>query len=526
MAVFLLPILALVVSFFSPPTDTVRFLWQNRLPRQLLVTFIVCAATALLTIVVGSSCGWLVARYRFPGVRLFEWLLAMPLTIPTYVMAYCLRGFFDYSGPLAILLDRLGIPNALIYLPIHGIPPVLFILVCTLYPYVYIIARHTFRSQSRALLEAAEVHGGRRLFIRIALPLARPALIGAGALVIMETLNEYGAFFYLGVDTITTAIFGAWFNYNDLRSATQIASYVLIIVFVIAIFEINSRRLALYNHGLSQWSPMHYVRLRGPKGWLASLSCAVPVVCGFVMPLIVLIFWAVSSSNINRLSSLLQAALHSFSLAFSLPLLCLLCALFVAYGRRIINRPTMSYLVLSISLGYALPGAVVAVGLMRSVHVLLPLGGLGILIYGYLFRHLAVCYHPINAALAQTCGNTDDAARSLGASHVRRLIRINVPQMRYTLVGAALLLFLDILKELPLTIILRPLGLHTLALETFYYMSEEQRLLAAAPALFMVLIATVVVLVLEYIIHGRTFSAPYSKSQQTLRPSRRSITQS
>ena len=513
-AIFLLPIVTLVLNLLAPPTDTILFLWENRLPRQLLTTLIVCVVTALATIAIGSSYGWLIARYRFPGARLFEWLLLMPLAIPTYVMAYCLRGFFDYAGPLAFLFEKLGFVYSLAHLPIRGLGAALIVLIMTLYPYVYIIARHSFRSQSRTLLEAGEVHGGQRLLWRIGLPLARPALIGAGALVVMETLNEYGALFYLGVDTITTAIFGAWFNYNDIRSAAQISSYTLIIVFIIAALEIRSRHLARYNYGLAQWSPLHYIHLKGNKKWLATLGCALPVVGGFLIPLVVLLFWAFAGDSALAWSpDLLQAAGQSLWLGIGAALLSLVCALFIAYGRRIINQPIISYLVLSISLGYALPGAVVAVGLMRSISYLLPLGGIWILIYGYLFRHLAVCYHPINAGLEQFCGNVDDAAYVLGASHLQRLLRVSIPQIRYTLIAAALLVFLDIFRELPLTIILRPLGLQTLALETFYYMSEEQRTLAALPALLMVIIATVVVLIIEYCTHGQKSSAPYSESQ-------------
>ncbi len=512
--IFLLPIVTLILNLLAPPTDTILFLWENRLPRQLLVTLVVCVVTALVTMLIGSTYGWLIARYRFPGASLFEWLLLMPLAIPTYVMAYCLRGFFDYAGPLALLYEKLHIAYPLAYLPIQGLGAALIVLILSLYPYVYIIARHSFRAQSRTLLEAGEVYGGERLFVRIGLPLARPALIGAGALVIMETLNEYGALFYLGVDTITTAIFGAWFNYNDIDSAAQISSYTFIIVFIIAALEIRSRHLARYNYGLAQWSPIHYTHLAGSKKWLATLSCALPVACGFVMPLIVLFFWTFAGDSALVWSpDLLKAAGQSLWLGISAALLSLLCALLIAYGRRIINRPIISYLVLSISLGYALPGAVVAVGLMRSISYLLPLGGIWILIYGYLFRHLAVCYHPINAGLEQFCGNVDDAAYVLGASHLQRLLRISIPQIRYTLIAATLLVFLDVLRELPLTIILRPLGLQTLALESFYYMSEEQRTLAALPALLMVIIATVVVLIIEYCTHGQRSSTRYSESQ-------------
>ena len=517
-AIFIAPLVALLSSLAAPPTETVRFLWEHRLPRQLATTVLICTATVVATTLVGSACGWLVARYHFPGVRLFEWLLVMPLTIPTYVMAYCLRGFFDYSGPLAELFRGMGWEYPFHTLTVHGVGAALFVLVATLYPYVYIISRHTFRVQSRTLLEAAELHSSRGLFWRVGVPLARPALVGAGALVVMETLNEFGALFYLGVDTITTAIFGAWFNYNDLRSATQIASYALLIVVVVAIIEIRSRTSAQHNYGLAPWTPPHRIRLSGYKRWIATVWCALPVMIAFVMPLVVLLYW-VGVANFDP-SSLLRAARHSVTLATTTTALCVMCGLLVAYGRRIIDSAPINVLVLTVSLGYALPGAVIAVGLMRSVGFLIPLGSAALLIYGYLFRHLAVCYHPINAALEQTCRPVDNAASLLGASHLHRLLRINIPHMRYTLIGATLLVFLDLLKELPLTIILRPFGIQTLALETFYFMSEEQHTAAAPSALLMVIIATVLVLIIEYAIRGTKPNAPYSQPHQAVRPSR------
>lgn len=496
------PIVALLFSLFGAPSEALRFLWHNRLPQNILTSLFLCVSVGCATLIIGSGCAWVVTRYRFVGSRIVEFLLILPLALPAYIGAYCFQALVDtILVPGALLLN--GSTNAPVW-NINGLFGSFYVLTLSLYPYIYIIARVIFQNESRIYFEVAHVQGIKAPFLKVGIPLARPALIGGVALVSMEVLNEYGTLVYFGVETLTTAIFRIWFDYNDLRGAAQLATYMLAVLFVIAYIELKSRKQAQFTNTVLHNASIPKKRVRGVRSVLLCAVCALPIIGGLILPLSSLLYWSIAKSSALFLAAPLWVSFgNSVFLALVTAVICLAVSLFLSFGRRIHATKFLRFTILISSFGYAIPGAIIAVGIMRSFGVLLVFGSLALLFFAYTVRYFAVCYHPLEAAIAKDCTITDNVARTLGASHWRRLFSITVPQIRLPIIGVSILIFLDILKELPLTIILRPLGFETLALQTFYYSSEEQLAFAAPSAILILLIGIISIILMQRNIYGK-----------------------
>ncbi|MEG6508686.1 iron ABC transporter permease [Methyloligella sp. 2.7D] len=492
----------------------------NVLPGVLRQTLGLMAGVAVLTLTVGTGTAWLVTMYRFPGSKQLAWLLLLPLAVPSYIIAFCYLELFDYTGLVQVYLrEAFGWQSARDYwFPnISTLGGAIFLLSAVLYPYVYLTARASFLQQSVSLLEASRTLGAgpSETFWRIGLPLARPALAAGVALALMETLNDIGAVEFLGVKTLTVAVYDTWLSRNSLSGAAQIACVMLGFVLVLVALERSSRgRRRFHQLGGKDMRPPA-VTLTGWRGWAATTACILPIVIGFALPALVLLRSALTYLPRATEEAFLSAAWNSLSLAIIAAVLALVFALVLAYARRMTQSRLVRAVSLVPSIGYAVPGTVLALGLLvplaflddgllRLRETLTGNGGLPLLtgtafaiVLAYSIRFLAASFGATEAGFSRISSNMDAASRTLGASPSQTLRRIHLPLLRPALGAAALLVFVDSMKELPATLLLRPFNFETLATEVFtlaeLYRYEE----AGLSALAIVLVSLLPVLLLH-----------------------------
>jgi iron(III) transport system permease protein len=514
-ALILLPILAVLASVLGAAGET----WAH-LARTMLGSYV--ANTALLVLGVGigvTSIGvlsaWLVTAYRFPGKRLLEWALMLPLAMPAYVMAYAYTDWLQFTGAVQTALRALtGWQAREYWFPeIRSLGGAALVLSLALYPYVYLLARTAFLDLSRSALEAGRLSGLSpwAAFRRIALPIARPAIAAGVALALMETLADFGTVSYFALEVFTTGIFKAWMSLGDPVGAAQLSVCLLLFVAAVLGLERASRGRAAYASAPGRTSATQ--RLTSWRAALACAACTAPVVLGFVLPAALLLHLAWSDLAVRtgfpigpRLFSLLG---NSFILAGLAAAAGVLLATAMAYASRLSRAPLVAFANRAAALGYAIPGAVIAVGILVPLGRLdnwiagglesafgikaglLLTGSIVALIYAYLVRFLAVALQTMEAGLARVTPRMDDAARSLGATPAQALARVHAPLLAPSLAGAALLLFVDVMKELPATFALRPFNFDTLAIEAYNLAKDERLSEAALPSLAIVAIGLV-----------------------------------
>ena len=509
-ALIVLPILAVLSSVLGPASETWAHLASTSLAHYVGNTALLVALVAAGVTSIGVVSAWLVTAYRFPGQRVLEWALALPLAMPAYVMAYAYTDWLQFTGAVQTALRAtFGWQAREYWFPeIRSIGGAAVMLAFALYPYVYLLARTAFMDVSRSALEAGRLagHGAWGSFWRVALPLARPAIAAGAALALMETLADFGTVSYFALEVFTTGIFKAWFSMGDSAAAAQLSACLLAFVILVLALERIGRRRATYASASRKRLPP--LELRGGPAALAFVACAAPVVFGFLLPagLLLHLAWAdpgarAAFSTGSRLLGLVQ---NSFVLALVAALAAVLLATAMAYAARLSRARLVAVANRAAGLGYAIPGAVIAVG------VLVPLGrldnwmaagieaALGVkpgllltgtiiaLVYAYVVRFLAVALQTMEAGLARVTPSMEDAARSLGASPSRTLARVHAPLLASSVAGAALLLFVDVLKELPATFALRPFNFDTLAVEAYNLAKDERLAEAAVPSLVIV----------------------------------------
>ncbi|HXG78317.1 MAG TPA: iron ABC transporter permease [Methyloceanibacter sp.] len=521
----LLPLFAIALIAFAPSGDTWPHLLANVLPGALRRTLSLMAGVGALTLLAGTGTAWLVTMYRFPGRRHFQWLLLLPLAMPTYIIAYAYLELLDYSGiAQTALREAFGWHDARAYWfpDIRSLGGAILVMSAVLYPYVYITARASFIAQSVCVLEVSRTLGrtATQTFWQIALPLARPALAAGVALALMETLNDIGAVEFLGVRTLTVAVYDTWLDRNDLAGAAQLACVMLAFVFALLLLERALRAGRRFHHTTGKYRALPEETLAGPKGILASLACGLPVLFGFFVPAGVLLHDAVVHVAAGLAPAFWQAALHSLILAGAAAVLAVVFAVALAYARR----QTRSLLVHTAStlpsISYAVPGTVLAIGLLiplagidNSIDALmrswfgiatgLVLSGTAFaIVLAYTIRFLAASLGAVEAGLSRVSRSIDAAARTLGATISESLIRIHLPLLRPALGAAALLVFVDSMKELPATLLLRPFNFDTLATQVFTLVSLYRYEEAGLSALAIVLASLAPVLLLHGIIAG------------------------
>jgi iron(III) transport system permease protein len=465
---------------------------------------------AIGTLIGGVGTAWLTSMCNFPGRGLFEWALLLPMAMPAYIIAYTYTGLLDFAGPVQTMLrDWTGWGYGDYWFPeIRSLQGAAVMLSLVLYPYVYLLARAAFLSQSLCVLDVSRTlgNGPWRTFLTVALPLARPAIVAGLSLALMETLADYGTVQYFGVSTFTTGIFRTWFGLDNAAAAAQLSALLLGFVFVLIAVERMSRRQARYHHTSQRIQDIRRHRLGGWGAFAALLFCLLPLAFGFLVPAAQLGYWAFAIADTWLDADFLLLVLHSLELAAGAALIALILALLLGYGHRLYPTRGVSLAVRIAGLGYAVPGTVIAVGviipfawidntvdawLRASFGVssgLLLSGTLFALLFAYTVRFLAVSLQTVEAGLGKIRPSMDEAGRSMGCNPRGVLWRIHIPMLRGSLLTALLLVFVDVLKELPATLILRPFNFNTLAVRA-YELAADERLADSAPAALTIVLA-------------------------------------
>jgi iron(III) transport system permease protein len=515
----LVPVLVIIASLFQQGDGTWSHLSTTVLPAYIKNSLLLMIGVGLVVLPLGVIPAWLVTMTRFSGSRLLEWALLLPLALPAYIIAYTYTGLLDVAGPVQYWLrDFFGWQYGDYWFPqIRSLGGAVVMLALVLYPYVYLLARSAFLEQSICVLEVSRTLGcnARQAFMRIAIPLARPAIVAGLALVLMETLADYGTVQYFGVPTLTTGIYRAWTGLGSSTAAAQLSASLLGFVLLLLVLEQHSRRQARYHHTSNRYSRLPQRRLRGIKQLLALTCCALPVLAGFIIPVLLLIDWASQTWEQNINAEFFRLAGNSLQLAAITSLLAVLLALFINYGKRLYPDRLTRSCVRLIGTGYAVPGTVIAVGVLIpfawldntldtwmkdtfSISTgLLFSGTLFVVVFAYLVRFLAVSLQTVEAGLMKIKPTMDEAGRSMGYRPLQRLQHVHMPMLKGSLITAVTLVFVDVLKELPATLILRPFNFNTLAIRTYELANEERLADAASPALLIVLAGIIPVILLS-----------------------------
>ncbi|CAN5624099.1 iron ABC transporter permease [soil metagenome] len=516
------PVYTIILNIFEGPGETMQHLAGTVLSVYIFNSLALIFGVGALSLVLGVSTAWLITTCQFPGRSVFEWALILPLAVPTYIIAFSYAGLVDYFGPIqSFFRNSLSINVGL--MEIMNLRGVIFIMAFVLYPYVYVIARASFTHQSRTILESSRALGAGaiRTFFRVALPVTRPAIVGGLFLVLMEVLNDYGAVKYYGVSTFTTGIFRAWFSIGDFNAAIYLSAILMLFVMILIFGERWQRGNARYDEGTATNRPLRRYHLSGWQKAACFTVCLIPLLFGFLLPLFQLVFWSYLTASKVVNWEFLQLVLNSFALALSASLVCILVATVLIYSVKLNQSYLMRGLAKVSTLGYSIPGAVIAVGIMipflfidkRLVSGLEQMtgGSYGLilsgttfaLIFAYLVRFLAVGYNPIDAGFKKVCSNLDEASRSLGVSPFPTLLKINIPLIKGTILSGALLVFVDVLKELPLTLILRPFNFNTLATKAFELAGDERVAESSNAALIIIATGILPIILLSNLISKR-----------------------
>lgn len=483
------------------------------LPEFLRNTVILCAVVGLGVASIGIVCAWFTSMFEFPGRRFFEWALILPLAMPAYVMAYAYTDFLQFVGPVQTALREWFGWRAGDYWfpPIRSTVGAAVMFFFVLYPYVYLLARTAFMERASGMLEAGRSLGlgPWRCFFQVSLPLARPAIVAGSALALMETLADYGTVSYFGVQTFTTGIYRAWFSFGDRAAAAQLSALLLGFVILVLVLEHASRGRARFNNTSRQSVAPTRSRLHGMAGWVVALLCFLPLFFGFLLPGGLLLDMAINEGDAQFGPRFFALARNSFVLAAVTASIAVALAVLLAYAARLSRSGVPRAANRIVGLGYAVPGSVIAVGVLIPVTRvdnfiaqswsewfgvnpgLILTGGIAALVYAYLARFLSVALQTVDASLGKITPNMDDASRILGYGRLATLRRVHVPMLRGSLLTAGLLVFVDVMKELPATLVMRPFNFDTLATQAHTLAADERLAEASTAALTIVAVGLV-----------------------------------
>ena len=530
----IVPLLSVGSSVFVADGGAWAHISSSILPGLVTNSLMLAFGVAIGVSIIGTYTAWLTANHEFPCRKLLEWTLILPLAMPAYVMAYAYTDVLQYAGPTqSFLRDTFGWRGKQEYWfpEIRSLGGAVAMLTLALYPYVYVLARVAFLEQSTTLNEAARNMGLKSfsVFFRISLPLARPAIAAGVALALMETLADYGSVSYFGVPTFTTGIFNAWFSQGDRIAAAKLAVVLMGFVIVVMLVEHWARRRARFH----QTAGRRHVRLplRGASAFFATIICVAPIALGFAIPTLILLKLSLTGGDVQFGARFITLAVNSFSIAAITALIAVSAALLLAYVARSSGKRIQAWLNRLVGLGYAVPGTVIAVGVLIPLialdHMLvdsianifglktglLLTGGFLVLIYAYLIRFLAVALQSVEAGLAKITPSMDDAARSLGSTSFQVLREVHMPLLRTSLITAGLLVFVDVMKELPATLVMRPFNFDTLAVQT-YNLAMDERLAEASTAALVIVLVGLIPLILA----SRAITRPQDEAHEKLKP--------
>ncbi len=516
-----IPILFIVASVFADTGEIWQHLATTVLPEYLQNSLTMMIGVGLGVSLIGVGTAWLATMCRFPGSRILEWALLLPLAAPAYLLAYTYTHLLDFFGPIQTTLRSVFgwvSVNDYWFPEIRNIWGAIAMLILVLYPYVYLLVRVAFLEQATGMLEASRCLGCNpwRSFLTVGLPLARPAIASGVALVLMETLGDFGTVQYFGVTTFTTGIYRTWFGMGERLAAAQLAAVLMLFIAILILLERLSRSQARYYQAGGRFQSAQKYELSGFRAMFAILACVLPLTLGFIVPALYLVYLTVANAEYTLNQSFWDLAQNSLILAVMSAILASAIALFLAYGQRQGKSWLLNLGVRISAMGYAIPGTVIAVGVlipvtrldqaidnwMRATFALSPglllSGTIVALIFAYLVRFLAVSFNAVESSLEKIKPSLDEASRSLGHNVRSTLLRVHTPLMWGGLLTAVMLVFVDVMKELPATLLIRPFNFDTLAVQVYQYASDERLIEAAAPALTIILVGIIPVIFLSF----------------------------
>jgi iron(III) transport system permease protein len=514
-----MPIASVVGNVFTPGTSgTWSHLASTVLPDYIATTLWLSAGVGVLATVIGVSTAWLVTQLDFAGRRFFEWALLLPLAMPAYVMAYAYTDLLQFTGPVQTALRGVcgAAPGGWRFPDVRSLGGAVLMFAFVLYPYVFMLARTAFLERSGAVIEAGRSLGlsAWQSFWRLSLPMTRPAIAAGAALVLMETLADYGTVSYFGVQTFTTGIYRAWFTLGDRAAAAQLSACLLGFVVILLALEQQSRGHARYHSSGSRRSTERARPLVGWRAVGAITACALPLVLGFLLPAGVLLHLAVTDGDAQWGPRYFRLASNSMLVAGLTAALALAAALAVAFARRLEPTAATRFAHGIAGWGYAVPGSVIAVGLLIPLARLdnalvqwlqanfglatglLLTGSIAALVLACLVRFLSAALQSVDSALGRVTPHMEDAARSLGLTPSATMRRVHLPLMRRGLLTAGLLVFIEVMKELPATLVMRPFNFDTLATQAYTLASDERLAEASTATIAIVVVGLLPMIVL------------------------------
>ena len=514
------PVVAIAVLALFPAENIWPHLVATVLPGYITTTLVLMIGVGISTFIIGTGTAWLVTTCRFPGRSILQWALLIPLAMPTYIIAYTYVDLFEFSGVVQTALRSVfGWETVRDYWfpEIRSLPGAIFVMSFVLYPYVYLTSRATFSRQSAGFLEVSRTlgRGPWGAFYSVALPMARPAIVIGVTLAMMETLNDIGAVEFFGVNTLTVGIYVTWLGRSNLGGAAQIATVMLAFVFLLIWLERAARRHQKFHDTSSKQRQPHPVQLSGARKWLVTFACSLPLLFGFVIPAIVLVDASLVFYEDAFDGKYLQYVSNSLLLASAAAVTAVAVGCFLAYAHRLSRSRAVQFAIRFSSIGYAVPGAVLGIGILIPLASLdnfidglareflgfstglLMTGTMFALIFAYLVRFLAISYGAIEAGLTRITPSLDMASRTLGRTATGTFFEVHLPLIRPAIGTASLLVFVDVMKELPATLIMRPFNFDTLATHVYTLASLELLEESALSALTIVAVGIIPVVLLS-----------------------------
>jgi len=503
---FLSPILVILSSTFADYSENWSHIYEYVLADYILNSLILVLGVSILVMTIGSLTAWLVTNYQFFGKRFFEWGLILPLAIPPYILAYTFTGLFDSYGTLNEIARSLFNlqQNEMLFPNIRNIYGAIIVFSFTLYPYVYLICRTAFLNQSKSMFEVGRTLGLSQasIFLKLALPLVRPALIAGTMIVAMETLSDFGAVDHFAISTFTTGIFRTWYGMYDLTTAMQLASMLLIFITFCLVIERTSRKNANYSTIGSNFKPTQVKRLSSLGSSACFFACFVPIFIGFILPILEILNWSLRFNTSFFNEQFFSISLNTVLLSIISAILCTFIAMIINFSIRYKNSSVIKSINPFLNIGYAVPGLILAVGIVQlfvfldnnilnSFEGYFLTGSLFGLIFAYIIKSYALANSTYEAGYQKISQTIDDSARVLKSKGLNLLFRVHFPILKTSFFTSILLVTSEVVKELPATLILRPFNFETLAVSTYIYASEERMVEAAAPATAIILIGLI-----------------------------------
>lgn len=506
-AIVIIPLVVIIYSFFTPADTIWKHLYETVLADIIINTLLLVFGVGFSSLIVGVSLAWLTTMYQFPGRKIFEWTLMLPLAMPVYVIAFVSIGLLEYTGPIQTTL-RNYLGGELFYFPaIRSTGGVIIVMTLALYPYVYLLSRNAFATQGKKSIEVAQSLGYTRMkaFFKSSIPMARPWIAGGVLLVMMETLADFGAVSIFNYNTLTTEIYKTWFSLFSLTAASQLASVLIIIVFIFIIIEQRTRFSMRFHQPGKQNLSTDKIKLTGLKALSAFSFCFFVLLIAFIIPVTQLFIWGLSNISYDLDIRYLNLLKNSLLLGVIAAAITTIVGILLSYGSRF-HKNFINFISVRIStLGYALPGAVLAVGIFipfawldnkvisllnNTFNInsgLIFNGTLFTVITAYIIRFLAVAYSSVDSAFQRIAVSIDESVRSMGLSKIILLKKIHLPLIKNGIFTALILVFVDVMKEMPITLMTRPFGWDTLAVRIFELTSEGEWQKAALPAIAIVI---------------------------------------